>query len=216
MRGILVILGAGLACSAQGGTITSGSFFVSAAGLLSATVSGEDFTAKVADVGGPFLFSNLFPFQNFQAQFFALSWGGAEFNSGVLFNGFFYPVPSLPVPSGPFAGIFFTETPISPRPIVTGPGTYNLDLFSVQLDFTLRDSSGTLLHSETDTGFATGSITYRPSDTPGFLHADGFTATIIPEPSTWSCIAFAACCLAGLKRIRLDRGLGSRMRRRFT
>jgi hypothetical protein len=55
--------------------------------------------------------------------------------------------------------VAFTEVLISPKPIVTGPGTYSPDLFSVTLNFSLFDASCTVLHSETDTGFATGSIT---------------------------------------------------------
>ncbi|HEV8414084.1 MAG TPA: hypothetical protein VGQ49_10850 [Bryobacteraceae bacterium] len=208
VRAVLVLSAAGLACSAQGGTITSGSFHVGLPTAVSANVSDENFTAQVTDTdAGPFIFSNFPPFQPFPAQFYALTWVGVGFGSGVLYNGVFYPVfDGGCCPQGPIAGVTFTENPISPLPIVTGPGTY-LDLFSVTLSFTLRDSSGTILHSETDTGFATGSITYTPGDIPGFLHADGFSAIIIPEPSSWSFITFGACFLGAFAGIRLRRQL---------
>jgi len=205
MRGVLLILVAGLACSAQGGTITSGSFRVGVPSSVRATVSGDNFTATVIDTdAGPFIFG-IFP--PFQAAAPALTWGGIDFPSGVLYNGVFYPVfDGTCCPQGPTAGVTFSETLISPKPIITGPGTYSLDLFAVTLSFTLRDSSGTILHSETDTGFATGSITYAAAgpDTT-FLRSDGFSANIIPEPSTWSFMAFGACVLGAFARIRFRR-----------
>jgi len=196
MRGVLVIWGAGLAYSAQGGTITSGSFFVGRIGNASATVSGENFTATVVntDLGG-FPASGLPPFQA-PPIIPEFTWGG-EPPSGVLYNGIFYPA-IFDVPSGPWAGLSFTENLISPGPTITGPGTYSLDLFAVTLNFTLFDPSGTILHHETDTGFATGSVTYTACgpDTP-YVCSPGFQGTIIPEPipepSTWSLIALAAC-----------------------
>jgi len=212
MRGVLVIWGAGLAYSAQGGTITSGSFHVGVVGSGSATVSGENFTATALDTDlGPFIFSGLPPFQA-PPIIPGLTWGGLDFPSGVLYNGVFFPVfDGGGTPHNPISSVTFTETLISPKPIVTGPGTYSLDLFSVTLTFVLRDSSGTIFHSETDTGFATGSITYTACgpDT-AFVCAPSFQATIIPEPSTWSSIASAACCLGALAGIRLRRQLPGR------
>jgi len=211
-RGVLVIWGAGLACSAQGGTITSGSFHVGSFGVQgseSATVSGENFTATVISTDGGGLILGHFP--PFQASVPGFPWFG-EPPSGVLYNGIFYPVfDGGGTPHNPISSVTFTENLISPKPIVTGPGTYSLDLFAVTLSFTLRDSSGTILHSETDTGFASGSITYT-TNFPGstYLSADGFQATIIPEPSTWSYIAFAACCLGAFAGIRLRRQLPGR------
>jgi hypothetical protein len=214
MRGVLFMLGAGLASSTQGGTITSGSFHASSFGVqgsVSATVSGENFTAQVTDTdAGPFIFNNFPPFQ---ASAPTLSWAG-DLNSGVLYNGVFYSVTDgFCCSQGPFASVGFSETLISPKPIVTGPGTYSLDLFSVTLNFTLRDSSGTLLHSETDTGFASGSITYTAHPGSTYLFADGFQATIIPEPipepSTWSLIAFAACCLGAFAVAQHARAVSS-------
>jgi hypothetical protein len=206
MRGVLVILGAGLASSTQGGIITSGSFHVGSSGFESATVSGENFTATVISTdGGPWYLGGLPPFQ--APPIIPLTWPG-EPPSGVLYNGSFYSAPGLDLPpSGPWAALSFTENLISPKPIVTGPGTYSLDLFSVTLDFTLRDPSGTILHSETDTGFATGSITYTGNATTTFVNSLGFDATIIPEPipepSTWSLIALAACFRGAFAAIRL-------------
>jgi hypothetical protein len=196
-RGVLVVLGAGLASSTQGGTITSGSFHVGSSGFESATVSGENFTATVISTDGVLrILGGLPPFQA-PPIIPELTWIGEPL-SGVLYNGIFYPaISGFEVPSGPWTALSFTENLISPKPIVTGPGTYSLDLFSVTLDFTLRDPSGTILHSETDTGFATGSITYTGNANTTFVNSLGFDATIlpepIPEPSTWSLIALAAC-----------------------
>jgi hypothetical protein len=197
MHGVLVILGAGLACTAQGGTITSGSFHVLNAGLLSATVSGDNFTATVIDTdGGPFLLGGFPPFQA-PPIVPELTWGG-DISSGVMYNGVFYRVTDgLCCSQGPFASVSFTEDLISSKPIVTGPGTYSLDLFAVTLHFSLfEDLSHMVFYSETDTGFATGSITYTAL-IPGnpFVFSTGFDATIIPEPSSWSFIAIAACLL---------------------
>ncbi len=206
MRGVLIILVAGLACSTQGGIITSGSFSLSGP-TASATVSGENFAATVIDSDvGPFSFNGFPPFQ---LPLPGILWGGACCSSGVLYNGIFYSSPaSGPLPGVPFALVGFSENLLSSRPIVTGPGTYSLDLFSVTFSFMLFDSSHTLFYSETDTGFATGSINYTafgPDTT--FVVGHGVEATIIPEPSTWSCIAFAACCLGAFAGIRLRRQL---------
>jgi len=212
MRGVLVILVAGLACSTQGGTITSGSFSLNTPGSASGTFSGENFAATVfdnSDVDPLGLSSRSFP--PFQAPIpNAITWPG-DYRSSVLYNGFLYSVPfPLDPPQGkPFATVSFTEDLISPRPIVTGPGTYSLDLFSVTLSFTLVDASHTIFYRETDTGFATGSITYTGDTT--FVSTRGFEATIIPEPipepSTWSSMAMAACFLGAFAGIRLRRQL---------
>ena len=203
IRGVLVILVAGFASNAQGGTITSGSFSLSGS-TASATVSGENFTATVIDDDTGFFNFNGFP--PFEPPIPGFTWGGIH--GGVLYNGFFYSVPPFvgPSPGVPFALASFTEHLISSPPLVTGPGTYSLDLFSVTLSFSLFDSSHTMFHSETDSGFATGSINYT-ADVPGntFVFGHGVVATIVPEPSTWSCVAFAACCLgafAGIGRLR--------------
>ena len=207
MRGVLVILVAGLACSTQGGIITSGSFTVNDPGSASGTFSGENFAATVFDSNGsPLLLNRVPPFQAPIPG--AITWPG-DSRSSVLYNGFLYSVPLIdgPSPGMPFALVSFTEDLISSRPIVTGPGTYNLDLFSVTLSFTLFDSSHTMFHSETDTGFATGSITYAFGSDTTLLVTRGFDATIIPEPSTGSCMAFAACFLGAFAGIRLRRQL---------
>lgn len=200
VRGVLVILVAGFECSAQGGAITSGSFSLSGS-TASATVSGENFAATVIDTdSGLFMFNGFPPFQ---PAIPGLTWGGLD--GGVLYNGFLYSSPSFigPSPGVPFALASFTEHLISSPPIVTGPGTYSLGLFSVTLNFSLFDSSHTMFHSETDTGFATGSINYT-ADIPGsvYVFGHGVEATIIPEPSTLSYIAFAACCLGAFAGIR--------------
>ncbi len=205
IRGVLVILVAGLACSAQGGTIASGGFCFLGCCIGTATVSGDNFTATVIDDNlGFFNFNGLPPFQ---PTIPALTWSG--FLGGVLYNGIFYSVPAIgpgPVEGVPYAFASFTEQLISPPPLVTGPGTYSPGLFSVTLNFSLFDSSHTMFHSETDTGLAVGSINYT-ADTPGnpFLYTHAVGATIVPEPSTGSCVAFAACCLgafAGFRRFR--------------
>jgi hypothetical protein len=215
MRGVLVILGAGLASSTQGGTITSGSFHVGSFGVQgseSATVSGENFTATVISTDGSGLILGNFP--PFQASIPGFPWGG-EPGSGVLYNGFFYSVPPVdgPLSGVPFATDSFTENLISPGPIVTGPGTYSLDLFSVTLHFSLFDSSHTMFYSETDTGFATGSITYTGNAINTFVNSHSFQATIIPEPipepSTWSLIALAACCLGAFAVAQHARAVSS-------
>ena len=211
IRGVLVMLVAGLACSAQGGIITSGGFHVGSSGSESATVSGDNFTATVISTDGTGLVLGTFP--PFLASVPGFPWGG-EPGSGVLYNGFLYSVTDgFCCSQGPFASVGFSEKLISPKPIVTGPGIYSLDLFSVTLNFTLRDSSGTLLHSETDTGFASGSITYTAHPGSTYLFADGFQATIIPEPipepSTWSLIALAACCLGAFAVAQHARAVSS-------
>ncbi len=200
VRGVLVILVAGFACSVQGGTITSGSFSLSAL-TPSATVSGDNFAATVTGTDiNLFMFNGFPPFQPPIPRF--TIGGGA---GGVLYNGFFYSSPTFngPSPGVPYAFVGVTEQLISSPPIVTGPGTYSLDLFSVTLNFSLFDSSHTMFHSETDTGFATGSINYT-ADVPGntYVFGHGVEATIIPEPSTWSYFAFAACCLGAFAGIR--------------
>jgi hypothetical protein len=207
------MLVAGLACSAQGGIITSGGFHVGSSGSESATVSGDNFTATVISTDGTGLVLGTFP--PFLASVPGFPWGG-EPGSGVLYNGFLYSVPAFegPSPGVPFASVSFSENLISPKPIVTGPGTYSLDLFAVELHFTLFDSSHTMFHSETDTGFASGSITYT-TNFPGstYLSANGFQATIIPEPipepSTWSLIALAACCLGAFAVAQHARAVSS-------
>jgi hypothetical protein len=209
MRGVLIMFVAGLACSAQGGIITSGGFYFAVPSLLSATVSGDNFTATVrANDAGPYIIGFTPPFAAppFNSDF---SWSGQP-SSGVLYNGVFYPVNDGICFHCAFSFVNFTENLISPKPIVTGPGTYSLDLFSVSLHFSLFDSSNTMFYSETDTGFATGSITYFTlfPNNP-FVNSLGFDATIIPEPipepSTWSFMAFAACCLGAFAGIRLRR-----------
>jgi hypothetical protein len=205
------MLGAGLASSTQGGTITSGSFqasSISVYGKESATVSGENFTATVINTDGGALLLGWYP--PFQASVPGFNWSGEQ-PSGVLYNGFFYSVPPFegPSPGVPFANDSFTEKMISPGPIVTGPGTYSLDLFSVTLHFSLFDSSHTMFYSETDTGFATGSITYTGNAINTFVSSHSFQATIIPEPSTWSLIALAACCLGAFAVAQHARAVSS-------
>jgi hypothetical protein len=186
---------------------------VGSSGLRSATVSGETFTATVIDTDfGPIILGHTPPFQAppIVPEF---TWIGEQ-PSGVLYNGLFYSVPLIegPFPGMPFSRVSFTESLISPKPTVTGPGTYSLDLFAVTLNFSLFDSSHTMFYSETDTGFATGSITYTAL-VPGnpFLSSSGFDATIIPEPipepSTRSFMALAACFLGAFAKIRLRRQL---------
>ena len=201
IRGVLVILVAGLARSTQGGTITSGSFSLSGF-TASATVSGDNFTATVIDDNSGFFTFNGSP--PFQPTIPVLTW--ADLLGGVLYNGVFYSAPPFgpgPIAGVPYSGATFTEHLISSPPIVTGPGTYSVGLFSVTLTFYLYDSSHTLFHTETDTGFATGSINYT-ADVPGntFVFGHSVEATIVPEPSTWSYIAFAACCLGAFAGIR--------------
>jgi len=200
LRGIIVLMLAGFASITQGGIITSGSFSLSGF-TASATVSGDNFAATVVSTEGGFNFSGFPPFQPHPG----VSWIGEFGSSGVLYNGVFYPVPPSvpPSPGVPFALASFSEKTISTPPIVAGPGTYNL-LFSVELNFQLFDASHAMFHTETDTGFAAGSITYTACCTDNtFLVWHGLEATIIPEPSTWSCIAFAACCLGAFAGIRL-------------
>jgi hypothetical protein len=205
IRGALVILVAGFAGSMQGGIITSGSFFLSSLpstsqGTLSATVSGDNFAATVIDTQAQISFGGFPPLQLFLGGSSGITWGGEFGSSGVLYNGVFYSAPPfiMPLPGMPFALAPFNATLISPPPIITGPGTYNLD-FSVTLRFQLYDSSHTLFHTETDTGFANGSITYTAVPGSSFVNAHEIDATIIPEPSTWSCIAFAGCFLGAFK-----------------
>jgi hypothetical protein len=182
-------------------------------GKESATVSGENFTATVINTdGGALLLGNFPPFQ---ASVPGFNWTGEQ-PSGVLYNGFFYSVAPFEEPSPPgvpFAQDSFTEKLISPGPIVTGPGTYSLDLFAVTLHFSLFDSSHTMFYSETDTGFATGSITYTGNAINTFVNSHSFQATIIPEPipepSTWSLIALAACCLGAFAVAQHARAVSS-------
>ena len=213
MRGVLAILAAGFACSAQGGTITSGSFSISALpsssqATWSATVSGETFAATIIHMNAVIGFSGLPPFQLSLGGPVGISWGGDSSTSGVLYNGVFYGAPPFAGPKQgmPFSFTFFNATLISPPPIITGPGTYSL-LFSVTLQISLFDSCCTSFHSETDTGFATGSVTYTPIGNLGYVTSNGIEATIIPEPSTWSCIAFGACCLGAFAGISFRRQL---------
>jgi len=202
MRGVLVILLAGLACSTQGGTITSGSFSLSGQNAF-ASVSGENFAATVHDADvGPFQYNGFPPFQPLGLEF---SWSGICCLSGVLYNGMFYQAPTIiGLPLGvPFSFVSFGASLISSPPIITGPGTYDLD-YSVTLSFTLFDSSHTVFYSETDTGFATGSINYTAGGGgTTFVFGHGVQATIVPEPSSWSSIALAACCLGAFAGIRL-------------
>jgi len=213
IRKVLVILVAGIACGAQGGTINSGSFSLSNSGITgiaSANVFGDNFSANLIDTDvGPFGFNEFAPFQ-LPVPSFTFGGTGGTFGglSGVVYNGVLYPAPPYvqPTPGMPFALLSLTQKLETPRPIITGPGTYDVGLFSVSLNFVLFDSSHTIFHSETDTGFATGSITYTASGSNnGFLRSNGIQATIIPEPSTWSCLAFAASCLGGFAGLRLRR-----------
>ena len=204
MRGIIVLMLAGFASITQGGTITAGQFFF-CCGLATATVSGQNFTATVQDGNsGDFIDAGLAPFQ---AHIPAVNWGpflGGP-PSGVTYNGIFYGVPGPfgPTPGQPFAFDSFAEAPTS-LPTITGPGTYPVT-YSVSLDFTLFDSSGTMFYSEHDTGVAVGTIDYHGGGNTNLLFSSNtFQATIVPEPSTLSCVAFAVCCLgAALRKTRI-------------
>jgi len=203
LRGLIVLMLAGFASITQGGTITAGQFFF-CCGLATATVSGENFAATVQDGNaGDFIDIGVAPFQ---ARIPAFSWGtflGGP-PSGVTYNGIFYGVPGPfgPTPGQPFAGAIFSQALTSPVTI-TGPGTYPLT-FAVSLDFHLFDSSGVLFYSEHDTGVAVGTIEYFASvGFPNLLFAaHTLQATIVPEPSTLSCTAFAVCCLGAALRRR--------------
>ena len=207
-RGALVILAAGIACSAHGGIITSGSFSLSTVsshqGIFSAAVSGDNFAATLISTDAMISFNGFPPIQLSLGGTSGIFWGGEFGSSGVLYNGVFYSAPPFvqPLPGVPFALASFNVKLISPAPVITGPGTYNLN-FSARLDFRLFDASHTLFHSETDTGLATGSITYTAFPGSTFLIAREIDATIVPEPSTWYCVAFAACCLGVFAGLRL-------------
>ena len=204
MRGLIVLMLAGFASITQGGTITSGQF-VFCCGQATATVSGQNFTATIQDGNaGDFVDFGLPPFQ---AHIPALSWGpflGGP-PSGVTYNGIFYGVPGPlgPAPGQSYASDFFAETPTS-LPTITGPGTYTVT-FSVSLDFALFDYSHTMFYSEHDTGVAVGTIDYNAGvGTNLLLSSHTLQGTVVPEPSTLSCIAFAVCCLgAALRKTRI-------------
>jgi len=203
MRGLTVLMFAGIASITQGGTITAGQFSF-CCGQATATVSGENFTATVQDRNaGDFVDVGLAPFQ---AHIPAFSWGTfmGGLPSGVTYNGIFYAVPGPfgPTPGQPYAGPTFSQALTSPVTI-TGPGTYLLT-FAVSLDFHLFDSSGVMFYSEHDTGVAVGTIDYRAGVDTNFLFSSHtLQATIVPEPSTLSYIAFAVCCLgAALRKTR--------------
>jgi len=155
-RGALVILAAGIACSAHGGIITSGSFSLSTVsshqGIFSAAVSGDNFAATLISTDAMILLSGFPPIQLSLNGTSGITWGGEFGSSGVLYNGVFYSPPPFvqPLPGVPFASNSFNVKLISPA-LITGPGTYNLN-FSVRLDFELFDESHTPFYSETDTG----------------------------------------------------------------
>lgn len=189
----------------QGGTLTSGSFTLTPLTLGSseaiATLSGDNFTAVVAapDVG-PFDFNGFAPFAGGPTSYYWEGVGG-DFGgeSFVDYNGVDYGVPSFccgPLPGAPYAYVQFTELLIGPAPTITGPGFYPMT-FSLELDFSLFDSSHQLVLTETDTAFAFGGITYTGSGIPGNTYVFGGPLQgSIPEPSTLSYYLLAGFCLA--------------------
>jgi hypothetical protein len=197
----------------HGGTLTSGSFTLSTfLGNSSAiaTVSGDNFTARVVDLdaGPPFMFSGFPPLGVGPTSF---SWVGGGGPSGggsfVDYDGIDYSAPFFccgPLPGLPFANVQFTELLIGTPPTITGPGFYPMT-FSLELDFSLFDSSHQLVLTETDTAFATGGITYIASGLPvnNFVSGGPLQGSI-PEPSTLSYYLLAGFCLALFARIRAN------------
>jgi hypothetical protein len=169
------------------------------AGSPASKNSGEAATVTDSDVG-PFIFNGFPPFMLTPSGF---AWGG-EGGSFVDYNGFGYGVSVFP--GVPFASVQFSEFPVGPAPTITGPGFYPMT-FSPVLELSLFDSSHQLFHSESDTAFATGGITYTDSGIPGNTYVFGGPLQgSIPEPSTRSYILLAGFCLGIFARFKAFRG----------